>query len=206
MPTAYLVKNVKYGSPTPKMGGWQALQTFNLGVQYALAPAKRLSAFEDSLDLERWRDPLFVEASSGICMTSAQNQDPNVGGSRLGIGYESSVSVGKWFAPVAGFRGTLTRRSTEWGYYEWGAEHEHGGNRFIGTEDNWSFGYSMDDERIGCMTPVELASKHGGKVEECAVTPAQHSIGFRNSPMGVGKSWTKEAGEPELNLNITHDH
>ncbi len=121
MPTAYLVKNVKYGSPTPKMGGWQALQTFNLGVQYALAPAKRLSAFEDSLDLERWRDPLFVEASSGICMTSAQNQDPNVGGSRLGIGYESSVSVGKWFAPVAGFRGTLTRRSTEWGYYEWGS-------------------------------------------------------------------------------------
>ena len=121
MPTAYLVKNVKYGSETPKMSGWQALQTFNLGVQYALAPAKRLSAFEDSLDLERWRDPLFVEASSGICMTSAQNQDPNVGGSRLGIGYESSVSVGKWFAPVAGFRGTLTRRSTEWGYYEWGS-------------------------------------------------------------------------------------
>ena len=54
-------------------------------------------------------------------MTSAQNQDPTVGGSRLGIGYESSISVGKWFAPVAGFRGTLTRRSTEWGYYEWGS-------------------------------------------------------------------------------------
>ncbi len=120
MPTAYLVKNVKYGSETPKMGGWQALQTFNLGVQYALAPAKRLSAFEDSLDLERWRDPLFIEVSSGICMTSAQNQDPKVGGSRLGIGFESSIAVGKWFAPVAGFRGTLTRRSTEWGYYEWG--------------------------------------------------------------------------------------
>ena len=121
MPTAYLVKNVKYGSEAPRMGGWQALQTFNLGVQYALAPAKRLSSFEDSLDLERWRDPLFVEASSGICMTSAQNQDPYVGGSKLGIGYESSISVGKWFAPVAGFRGTLTRRSTEWGYYEWGS-------------------------------------------------------------------------------------
>ena len=121
MPSAYLVKNVKYGSPTPKMGGWQALQTFNLGVQYALAPARRLSSFEDSLDIERWRDPLFVEVSSGICMTSAQNQDPNVGGSRLGIGFESSIAVGKWFAPVAGFRGTLTRRSTEWGYYEWGS-------------------------------------------------------------------------------------
>ena len=121
MPSAYLVKNVKYGSETPKMGGWQALQTFDLGVQYALAPARRLSSFEDSLDIERWRDPLFVEVSSGICMTSAQNQDPNVGGSRLGIGFESSIAVGKWFAPVAGFRGTLTRRSTEWGYYEWGS-------------------------------------------------------------------------------------
>ena len=121
MPTWYLVKNVKYGSEAPRMGGWQALQTFNLGVQYALAPAKRLSSFEDSLDLERWRDPLFIEASSGICMTSAQNQDPYAGGSKLGIGYESSISVGKWFAPVAGFRGTLTRRSTEWGYYEWGS-------------------------------------------------------------------------------------
>ena len=121
MPTFYLVKNVKYGSETPRMGGWQALQTFNLGVQYALAPARRLSSFEDSLDIERWRDPLFIEVSSGICMTSADNQDPYVGGSKLGIGYESSLSVGKWFAPVAGFRGTLTRRSTEWGYYEWGS-------------------------------------------------------------------------------------
>ncbi len=122
MPSAYLLRNVKYGSHAPKLGGnWQSLQTFNLGVQYALAPAKRLSSFEDSLDIERWRDPLFVEASSGICMTSAENQDPTVGGSKLGIGYESSISIGKWFAPVAGFRGTLTRRSTEWGYYEWGS-------------------------------------------------------------------------------------
>ncbi len=122
MPTAYLLRNVKYGNHAPELGHkWQTLQTFNLGVQYALAPAKRLSSFEDSLDIERWRDPLFVEAASGICMTSADNQDPTAGGSKLGIGYETSVSVGKWFAPIAGFRGTLTRRSTEWGYYEWGS-------------------------------------------------------------------------------------
>lgn len=124
MPTAYLLQNVKYGHPAPESKKWQTLQTFNIGVQYALAPAKRLSAFEDSLDLERWRDPLFVEASSGICMTSAQNQDAAIGGSQLGIGYETSVAVGKWFAPIAGFRGTLTRRSTEWGYYEWGKSGE----------------------------------------------------------------------------------
>ena len=122
MPSAYLLRNVPYGNPAPKkMGKWQALQTFNVGVQYALAPAKRLSSFEDSLDIERWRDPLFVEASSGICMTSADNQDPYAGGTKLGVGYETSLSVGKWFAPIAGFRGTLTRRSTEWGYYEWGS-------------------------------------------------------------------------------------
>jgi len=29
-----------------------------------------------------------------------------------------------------------------WGYYEWG------GKRFVGTEDNWSFGYSMADPRV----------------------------------------------------------
>lgn len=118
MPTAYVLKNVKYGNPTPKRDSWQTIQTFDIGVQYALAPAKRLSSFEDSLDIERWRDPLFIEASSGITMTSAKNQNGD-GTSSLGIGYETSFAVGKWFAPVAGFRGTLTRRSTEWGYYDW---------------------------------------------------------------------------------------
>lgn len=121
MPTVYFLQNVKYGNPTPDMKKWQSVQTFNVGVQYALAPAKRLSAFEDSLDIERWRDPLFVEASSGITLTSAINQNGD-GNSKLGIGYETSLAVGKWFAPIAGFRGTLTRRSTEWGYYDWASD------------------------------------------------------------------------------------
>ena len=56
----------------------------------------------------------------------------------------------------------------------------------------------MDDERVGAMTPSELASKHDGKVEECAVTPAQHSLGFKGAHMGVGKSWTRANGEPAL--------
>ena len=80
-----------------------------------------------------------------------------------------------------------------WGYYEWA------GKRFIGTEDNWSFGYSMADPRIKSMTPEQLASKHDGKIEEGAVTPAQHPVTMTDVPMGVGKSWSKRDGEPKLN-------
>ena len=92
----------------------------------------------------------------------------------------------------------FTLRNMWWGYYEWGKDHEAGEGRYVGTEDNWSFGYSMDDERVMKMTPVELASKHGGEVEECAVTPAQHPIGMSGRHIGVGKSWTRENGEPPL--------
>ena len=94
----------------------------------------------------------------------------------------------------------FTLRNMWWGYYAWGAEHEHSEiPRYVGTEDNWSFGYSMDDEKVKRMTPEELASKHLGKVEECAVTPAQHSLGMAGAHMGVGKSWTRAGGEPALN-------
>ena len=86
----------------------------------------------------------------------------------------------------------FTLRNMWWGYYEWGGE------RYIGTEDNWSFGYSMADDRIINMTPEELASKHDGKVEECAVTPAQHPVTMTSLPMGVGKSWSRANGEPKL--------
>ena len=94
----------------------------------------------------------------------------------------------------------FTLRNMWWGYYAWGADHEHSEEpRYVGTEDNWSFGYSMDDERVKSMRPEELASKHLGKVEECAVTPAQHPLGMAGRPRGVGKSWTRETGEPPLN-------
>lgn len=87
----------------------------------------------------------------------------------------------------------FTLRNMWWGYYEWA------GKRFIGTEDNWSFGYSMADPRIKSMTPEELLSKHDGKVEEAAVTPAQHPVTMTEVPMGVGKSWSRRDGEPKLN-------
>ncbi|MEI2723003.1 MAG: hypothetical protein V9H26_05515 [Verrucomicrobiota bacterium] len=43
------------------------------------------------------------------------------------------------------------------------------------------------------MTPNELVSKHNGQNEEAAVTPGQHPSSL------VGKSWTRENGEPPLN-------
>ena len=93
----------------------------------------------------------------------------------------------------------FTLRNMWWGYYEWGEDNDQKPRRFVGTEDNWSFGYSMDDERLKSMAPAELASKHEGEPEEFAVTPAQHPLGMRGVHMGVGKSWSRETGEPALN-------
>ena len=87
----------------------------------------------------------------------------------------------------------FTLRNMWWGYYEWA------GKRYIGTEDNWSFGYSLADENILKMTPEELLSTHNGKREQGAVTPAQHPVTMTENPMGVGKSWTRRFGEPQLN-------
>lgn len=87
----------------------------------------------------------------------------------------------------------FTLRTMWWGYYEWG------GKRYVGTEDNWSFGYSLADSRVRDMSPEELAAKHNGHIEQIAVTPAQHPVTMTNNPMGVGKSWTREYGEPQLN-------
>jgi hypothetical protein len=80
----------------------------------------------------------------------------------------------------------FTLRTMWWGYYQWA------GKRFVGTEDNWSFGYDLGNDRVKAMRPEELASKHNGRREEAAVTPAQHPSSL------IGKSWTREKGEPEL--------
>ncbi|MDO5571137.1 MAG: hypothetical protein Q4F97_06685 [Bacteroidales bacterium] len=87
----------------------------------------------------------------------------------------------------------FTLRTMWWGYYKWAGE------RFIGTEDNWSFGYSMADEKIKKLKPEELLSLHNGKREQAAVTPAQHPVTMTKEPIGVGKSWSKANGEPKLN-------
>ncbi len=81
----------------------------------------------------------------------------------------------------------FTRRMMWWGYHDWA------GKRFVGTEDNWSFGLDLGDRRVAAMTPEALVSQHHGQKEEAAVTPAQHPSSL------VGKSWTRETGEPALN-------
>ncbi len=87
----------------------------------------------------------------------------------------------------------FTLRTMWWGYYEWA------GKRFIGTEDNWSFGYSMADKKIQDLSPIELVSTHNDQLEEAAVTPAQHPVTMTSENMGVGKSWSLKNGQPKLN-------
>ncbi|MCF7817036.1 MAG: hypothetical protein K9M54_04075 [Kiritimatiellales bacterium] len=84
-------------------------------------------------------------------------------------------------------RDFFTLRTMWWGYYEWAGE------RFIGTEDNWSFGYDMHNKKVASMDPDDLVSTHKGVREEAAVTPAQHPTSM------VGKSWSRKSGEPALN-------
>jgi hypothetical protein len=81
----------------------------------------------------------------------------------------------------------FTLRTMWWGYWEWA------GKRYVGTEDNWSFGLDLGDKRVAAMTPADLVSRHNGKQEEAAVTPGQHPSSL------VGKSWTRQNGEPTLN-------
>jgi hypothetical protein len=81
----------------------------------------------------------------------------------------------------------FTLRTMWWGYWEWA------GKRYVGTEDNWSFGLDLGDKRVARLSPEELVSRHNGQKEEAAVTPAQHPSSL------TGKSWTREADEPVLN-------
>ncbi|MDR3267501.1 MAG: hypothetical protein LBT83_00315 [Tannerella sp.] len=68
-----------------------------------------------------------------------------------------------------------------------------GSPRCVGTEDYWTFVYHFQDKAVSGLTPDELVSRHKGVKEQMAVSPAQHPAS------GVGKSWSRNAGEPELN-------
>lgn len=81
----------------------------------------------------------------------------------------------------------FTTRTMWWGYYKWA------GKRFVGTEDNWSFGYDLGNNQVRAMRPDSLLSTHKGKREQAAVTPGQHSSSL------IGKSWSREKGQPALN-------
>jgi hypothetical protein len=84
-------------------------------------------------------------------------------------------------------KNTFSTRGMWWGYYKWN------GQRYVGTEDNWSFGYDLGNKNVLNMSPEKLVSIHNGQPEEMAVTPAQHPSSL------VGKSWSRANGEPQLN-------
>lgn len=77
-------------------------------------------------------------------------------------------------------------RNMWWGYYRWADK------RFIGGEGNWSFGQDLGDKNVQKLSPRERTSTWKGRLEEFAVTPAQHS-----STM-IGKSWRMNTGQPAL--------
>ena len=125
----------------------------------------------------RYRDSWFIWQGKPLLL---YNANPNVDANHTGGGMDKndySPEVKQFF----------TLRNMWWGYYEWA------GKRFVGTEDNWSFGLDLGDKRVAAMTPQELCAKHNGRLEEFAVTPAQHPISI------IGKSWTRKDGEPKLN-------
>lgn len=139
------------------------------------------SLYDRIYKLGKYSDLWFCWDGKPLLLYNAKpNVDANGGGYNNG---DYSDEVKNFF----------TLRNMWWGYYEWAGE------RYIGTEDNWSFGYSMADSNIISMTPDQLVSKHNGVPEEAAVTPAQHPVTMTSVNMGVGKSWSRANGEPPLN-------
>ena len=130
--------------------------------------------------------PAF-DANGGGVKNSNPNYDPDACVNPRNPHHGDSDYTSEFYSDyTAEVKEFFTLRNMWWGYYEWAGE------RFIGMEDNWSFGYDLGDERVWKMSPAERVSKHGGRQEEAAVTPAQHAISM------IGKSWTHK-GEPALN-------
>ena len=116
------------------------------------------------------------------------NYDPKAATDPHNLHYKDPDYCNQYYADYTkDVKSFFTLRNMWWGYYEWA------GKRFVGTEDNWSFGYQMNDPNVAKMTPIELIAKHKGRLEEAAVTPAQHPISM------VGKSWRINTQEPKLN-------
>lgn len=132
--------------------------------------------YEKIYKAEKYKDLWFMWDGKPLLLYNGNPSTDSNGQSASG-GQDYSKEVKDFF----------TLRTMWWGYYEWA------GKRFVGTEDNWSFGYDMGDKRVSSMNPDDLVSLHNGKREESAVTPAQHPSSL------VGKSWTRDKGEPELN-------
>ena len=80
----------------------------------------------------------------------------------------------------------FTLRNMWWGRDNWN------GRNWLGQEDCWNFGYDIHEPSIINLPPEKLAGMHNGKVEQMAVTAAQHPC------TTVGKSWSRQNGQPAL--------
>ena len=89
----------------------------------------------------------------------------------------------------------FTLRTMWWGYYEWA------GKRFVGTEDNWSFGYSMADPKVKALKPEELLSTPTGKGTGCrhtvAVTIIKRTWAWKIVVSSVRRTQTEQYDLPE---------
>ena len=137
---------------------------------------------------------LLYNGSPQVDATAQVAQNPNLHYDSLASADKNNPNYGdsdytqKFYTDYTkGVKNTFTLRTMWWGYYEWANK------RFVGTEDNWSFGYDMGNEKVKALKPDSLISYHKGAKEEMAVTPAQHPSSL------VGKSWSRERGEPNLN-------
>ena len=133
------------------------------------------SLYERFYKTPRYEDCWFYwEGKPLLLYNATPSIDANPNGGQQGKDYSDEV---KEF---------FTLRNMWWGYYTWAGE------RYVGGEDKWSFGYELNDKKVAALKPEELCAKHQGRLEEMAVTPAQHPISI------VGKSWRRETGEPPL--------
>ena len=168
-----MMKMRKEGNRTPQFAFWS----------YNNKPVEVVkSLYERYYKAGKFRDLWFYWDDKPLLL---YNADPTSDAN----GKYHDVSAADYPQAVRDF---FTLRNMWWGYYM------SKGDRYIGTEDNWSFGYQMDHLDIVRMTPEQLVSKHNGKPEEAAVTPAQHPLAMENRHMGVGKSWSRQTLEPEL--------
>ncbi|MBQ7526217.1 MAG: hypothetical protein IJT11_00625 [Bacteroidaceae bacterium] len=134
------------------------------------------SLYERFYKTPRYQDCWFYWDGKPLLLYNATpSVDANPNGGQKGK-TEYSEEVKQFF----------TLRNMWWGYHSWA------GAPYVGGEDKWSFGYEMNDKKMAALKPEELCSKHQGRMEEMAVTPAQHPISI------TGKSWRRETLEPEL--------
>lgn len=126
----------------------------------------------------RYQDLWFYWEGKPLLLYNAEPQPIDSNGAKLSFGENADYSP-----EVKSF---FTLRNMWWGYRMWN------GKPYVGTEDNWCFGYELNDSVVAAKTPFEIATPHKGTYEQMAVTPAQHPITI------TGKSWRRETQEPEL--------